>query len=64
MDAIGFKGAKKGTPFAAQIAAEKASKEALSQGMKKAEVIVTWSWSRERNSYKSFQAAGLRNYIN
>jgi small subunit ribosomal protein S11 len=33
--AIGFKGAKKGTPFAAQIAAEKASKEAVGQGMKK-----------------------------
>ena len=34
--AIGFKGAKKGTPFAAQIAAEKASKEAIIQGVKKA----------------------------
>ena len=33
--AIGFKGAKKGTPFAAQIAAEKASKEAVGLGMKK-----------------------------
>lgn len=33
--AIGFKGAKKGTPFAAQIAAEKASKEAMTQGVKK-----------------------------
>ena len=38
--AIGFKGAKKGTPFAAQIAAEKASKEAITQGVKKAEVLV------------------------
>ena len=57
--AIGFKGAKKGTPFAAQIAAEKASKEALSQGMKKAEVIVTGPGAGRETAIRAIQAAGL-----
>ena len=56
---IGFKGAKKGTPFAAQIAAEKASKEALSQGMKKAEVIVTGPGAGRETAIRAIQAAGL-----
>jgi small subunit ribosomal protein S11 len=57
--AIGFKGAKKGTPFAAQVAAEKASKEALSQGMKKAEVIVTGPGAGRETAIRAIQAAGL-----
>jgi small subunit ribosomal protein S11 len=57
--AIGFKGAKKGTPFAAQIAAEKASKEALSQGMKKAEVIITGPGAGRETAIRAIQAAGL-----
>jgi len=57
--AIGFKGAKKGTPFAAQIAAEKASKEALSQGMKKAEVIVTGPGAGRETAIRAIHAAGL-----
>jgi small subunit ribosomal protein S11 len=57
--AIGFKGAKKGTPFAAQIAAEKASKEALSQGMKKAEVIVTGPGAGRETAIRAIQATGL-----
>ena len=57
--AIGFKGAKKGTPFAAQIAAEKASKEALSQKMKKAEVIVTGPGAGRETAIRAIQAAGL-----
>ena len=57
--AIGFKGAKKGTPFAAQIAAEKASKEALSQGMKKTEVIVTGPGAGRETAIRAIQAAGL-----
>jgi len=39
------------TPFAAQIAAEKASKEAVSQGMKKAEVIVNGPGAGRETSY-------------
>nr|YP_001293600.1 ribosomal protein S11 [Rhodomonas salina]A6MW21.1 RecName: Full=Small ribosomal subunit protein uS11c; AltName: Full=30S ribosomal protein S11, chloroplastic [Rhodomonas salina]ABO70784.1 ribosomal protein S11 [Rhodomonas salina] len=57
--AIGFKGAKKGTPFAAQIAAEKASKEAMSQGMKKAEVLVNGPGAGRETAVRALQAAGL-----
>jgi len=57
--AIGFKGAKKGTPFAAQIAAEKASKEAISQGMKKAEVLVNGPGAGRETAVRALQAAGL-----
>ena len=57
--AIGFKGAKKGTPFAAQIAAEKASKEAVGQGMKKAEVIVNGPGAGRETAIRAIQAAGL-----
>jgi len=38
--ASGFKGAKKGTPFAAQTAAEKAAKQALDYGLRQTEVMV------------------------
>jgi len=54
-----LRGQKKGTPFAAQIAAEKASKEALSQGMKKAEVIVTGPGAGRETAIRAIQAAGL-----
>ncbi|HDI00538.1 MAG TPA: 30S ribosomal protein S11, partial [Firmicutes bacterium] len=37
---IGYKGARKGTPFAAQLAAEDAAKEAMAMGMKKVEVRI------------------------
>jgi small subunit ribosomal protein S11 len=57
--AIGFKGAKKGTPFAAQIAAEKATKEALNQGMKKAEVLVNGPGAGRETAVRALQAAGL-----
>jgi small subunit ribosomal protein S11 len=57
--AIGFKGAKKGTPFAAQIAAEKASKEAINQGMKKAEVLVSGPGAGRETAIRAMQATGL-----
>lgn len=57
--AIGFKGAKKGTPFAAQIAAEKASKEAFIQGLKKTEVLVNGPGAGRETSIRALQAAGL-----
>lgn len=57
--AIGFKGAKKGTPFAAQIAAEKATKEAINQGMKKAEVLVNGPGAGRETAVRALQAAGL-----
>nr|YP_010835344.1 ribosomal protein S11 [Cryptomonas gyropyrenoidosa]WFQ83019.1 ribosomal protein S11 [Cryptomonas gyropyrenoidosa] len=57
--AIGFKGAKKGTPFAAQIAAEKATKDALIQGVKKAEVLVCGPGSGRETAIRALQATGL-----
>ena len=57
--AIGFKGAKKGTPFAAQIAAEKASKEAVGQGMRKAEVLVNGPGAGRETAIRAIQASGL-----
>lgn len=57
--AIGFKGAKKGTPFAAQIAAEKATKEALSQGVKKTEVLVCGPGAGRETAIRALQTAGL-----
>lgn len=57
--AIGFKGAKKGTPFAAQIAAEKASKEAINQGMKKAEVLISGPGAGRETAIRALQATGL-----
>lgn len=57
--AIGFKGAKKGTPFAAQIAAEKATKEAIAQGMKKAEVLINGPGAGRETAIRALQAAGL-----
>jgi small subunit ribosomal protein S11 len=57
--AIGFKGAKKDTPFAAQIAAEKASKEAVGLGMKKAEVLVNGPGAGRETAIRALQAAGL-----
>ena len=57
--AIGFKGAKKGTPFSAQIAAEKASKEAMIQGVKKAEVLVCGPGAGRETAIRALQSTGL-----
>lgn len=56
---IGFKGSKKSTPFAAQRAAQVAAKEALEQGMRKAEVWVKGPGSGREAAIRSLQAAGL-----
>jgi small subunit ribosomal protein S11 len=57
--AIGFKGAKKGTPFAAQVAAEKASREAFVQGLKKTEVLVNGPGAGRETSIRALQSSGL-----
>jgi len=48
--ASGFKGAKKGTPFAAQTAAEKAAKQAIDQGMKQTEITINGPGSGRETS--------------
>ena len=56
---VGFKGSRKSTPFAAQIAAEAATKEALSLGLKKVEVWVKGPGAGREAAIRSLQAAGL-----
>nr|YP_010986131.1 ribosomal protein S11 [Polyopes affinis]WOL37049.1 ribosomal protein S11 [Polyopes affinis] len=55
----GFKGAKKGTPFAAQTTAEKAAKHALDQGMKQTEVMVNGPGAGRETAIRALQAAGI-----
>ena len=54
-----FKGARKGTPFAAQSAAEAVAKKSLDQGMKKVEVYVKGPGSGRETAIRAIQAAGL-----
>ncbi|MDR1831930.1 MAG: 30S ribosomal protein S11 [Fusobacteriaceae bacterium] len=55
----GFKGTKKGTPFAAQIAAEQAANIAKDNGMRKVEVKVKGPGSGREACIRSIQATGL-----
>lgn len=54
-----FKGSRKGTPFAAQVAAEKASRTAQDHGMKKVDVLVRGPGSGRETAIRSLQASGL-----
>ena len=55
----GFKGARKGTPFAAQTAAEKAALEALSTGIKTVEILVKGQGSGRETAIRAIEGAGL-----
>ena len=55
----GFKGARKGTPFAAQTAAEKAALEALSNGIKTVEILIKGQGSGRETAIRSIEGAGL-----
>ena len=57
--ALGFKGSKKSTPFAAGMAAEAAGKAAADMGMKKVEVYVKGLGSGRETAIRSLQTAGL-----
>ena len=57
--AIGFKGSKKSTPFAAGMAAEAAGKAAAEMGMKKVEVYAKGLGSGRETAIRSLQTAGL-----
>ncbi|MHB8171505.1 MAG: 30S ribosomal protein S11 [Thermincolia bacterium] len=56
---MGFKGSRKSTPFAAQMAAENAAKEAMDHGMKEVEVFVKGPGAGREAAIRSLQAAGL-----
>jgi len=55
----GFKGSKKSTPFAAQIAGEKAAKKAMEFGMKEVEVYIKGPGAGRESAIRALQAAGL-----
>ncbi|HHU92629.1 MAG TPA: 30S ribosomal protein S11 [Halanaerobiaceae bacterium] len=56
---VGYKGSRKSTPFAAQIAAEDAAKQAMEQGVKEIEIYVKGPGSGRESAIRSLQAAGL-----
>lgn len=57
--ALGFKGSRKSTPYAAQMAAETAAKSAMEHGLKSIEVYVKGPGSGREAAIRSLQAAGL-----
>lgn len=57
--AQGFKGSRKSTPFAAQVAAEVAAKKAQEHGMKTLEVLVKGPGSGRESALRALQAAGF-----
>ncbi|MFQ5823420.1 MAG: 30S ribosomal protein S11 [bacterium] len=56
---IGFKGSRKSTPFAAQLAAESAAKEAMELGLQRVEVLIKGPGAGRESAVRSLQAAGL-----
>ena len=56
---LGFKGSKKSTPFAAQMAAEKAAKAAMEHGLQTVEVFVKGPGSGRESAIRALQTAGL-----
>jgi len=57
--AKGFKGSRKGTPFAAQVAANAAAKKAMEYGMKAVDVYIKGPGPGREAALRSLQAAGL-----
>lgn len=57
--ALGFKGSRKSTPFAAQMAAESAAKAAMEHGLKTVEVFVKGPGAGREAAIRSLQATGL-----
>ena len=56
---VGFKGSRKSTPFAAQLAAEQAARRAQEHGVRKVDVFVKGPGSGRETAIRSLQAAGL-----
>jgi small subunit ribosomal protein S11 len=57
--ALGFRGSRKNTPFAAQMAADTAAKAAMEHGLKSIEVFVKGPGSGREAAIRALQAAGL-----
>jgi small subunit ribosomal protein S11 len=58
--AVGFKGSKKSTPFAAQVASESAARKAMEHGVRTVEVLVKGPGSGRESAIRALQAAGLQ----
>src|SRR5580693_10603011 len=56
---VGFKGSRKSTPFAAQLAAEKAARAAMEHGVRKVDVLVRGPGSGRETAIRSIAAAGI-----
>ncbi|MBI3963208.1 MAG: 30S ribosomal protein S11 [Deinococcus sp.] len=56
---VGYKGSKKGTPYAAQLAATEAAKKAQSFGMTSLDVVVRGAGSGRESAIRSLQASGM-----
>ena len=56
---LGFKGSRKGTPFAAQIASETAAKKAMEMGLKHVDVYVKGPGAGRETAIRALQSAGL-----
>ncbi|MEW6674656.1 MAG: 30S ribosomal protein S11 [Nitrospirota bacterium] len=56
---LGFKGSRKGTPYAAQMAAEAAAKKAMDIGMRQLDVFVKGPGAGRESAIRALQAAGL-----
>lgn len=57
--AAGFKGSRKGTPFAAQMAGENAARKAMDNGMQQVEVFVKGAGSGREAAIRALQSSGL-----
>lgn len=55
----GFKGSRKSTPYAAQMAADDAARKAVEHGLKTIDVLVTGPGSGRESALRAFQAVGL-----
>ncbi len=56
---VGFKGSRKSTPFAAQLAAEQAARQAMEHGVRKVDVQVKGPGSGRETAIRSLQSAGI-----
>jgi small subunit ribosomal protein S11 len=56
---VGFKGSRKSTPFAAQLAAEAAARRAMEHGVRKVDVMVKGPGSGRETAIRSIQSAGI-----
>lgn len=57
---IGFKGSRKSTPFAAQLAGEDAAKKAMDHGMRQVSVLMKGPGAGRESALRALQAAGLK----